>query len=62
MKAYTKLLKWFKSQWWRYKYKRVKLDEETISHGRCLECDGRHKCSFIKKPCPCKYNQHLKLK
>ena len=62
MKVKTKLVKWFRAQWWRLKYKRVNLDEGTISRGRCLECDAGNKCNYIKAPCPCKYNQHLKRK
>ena len=66
-------LKWYKPKSfitrlaWRLLFKKVKLNDRTVLIGRCLECDARGEnkdtsigCNYFY--CPCKFNEHLKLK
>ncbi len=49
---------------WRLLYKKIKLDDKVWMSGRCIDCDAGvgFKLSCSEFYCPCKFNEHLKLK
>lgn len=55
--------------WWRCYFKKHKLTEQEANSGRCLLCHAGvqvnkdiPRCCRSKTPCPCKWNECLKIK